>query len=233
MAIEINGKVYRNIQEQVKKNKDDISDIKERGGKGYEAGSNIVITEGDELDTISVKDGIFIKDNDISYAPLFRGQGVYVKGDEGSAYTTTMYGDGAIGRSIPNQPGYTYNLPNASGTLALADNIPTNTSDLTNDSGFLTASTLPTLSHYRTVVTGTNNFTFWYYFKDFNFDTTMNADAQVRNILMYSLVWCPILDKLGVCIQQSLGANVYDFDGNLLGSVDFTGTYSATTTKLS
>ena len=229
--IEINNKKYRNLQEQVKKNQDDIADIVERGGKGYSAGASIVITEGDETDTIDVKSGVFIKDNDTSYSSLFRGKGVWVK--EEGAYTSTSYGDGAIGRSIPNQPGYTYNLPNASGTLALADNIPTNTSDLTNDSGFLTASTLPTLSHYRTVVTGTSNFTFWYYFKDFNFDTTMSADAQVRNVGMYTLVWCPSLEKLGLCIQAALGADVYDLSGNLLGSVDFTGTFSASTTKLS
>lgn len=31
MAIEINGKIYRNIQEQVEKNKEDIEDIQDTG----------------------------------------------------------------------------------------------------------------------------------------------------------------------------------------------------------
>ena len=120
--IEINNKKYRNLQEQVKKNQDDIADIVERGGKGYSAGASIVITEGDETDTIDVKSGVFIKDDDTSYSSLFRGKGVWVKAE--GAYTSTSYGDGAIGRSIPNQPGYTYNLPNKSGTVALTSDIP-------------------------------------------------------------------------------------------------------------
>ena len=91
----------------------------------------------------------FIKDNDTSYSATFRGKGVYVKAE--GAYTSTSYGDGSIGRSIPNQPGYTYALPDKSGTFAMTSDIitsyndltdkptiPTKTSDLTNDSGFIT-----------------------------------------------------------------------------------------------
>ena len=39
----------------------------------------------------------------------------YVKAE--GQYTSTSYGDGAIGRNIPNQPGYTYTLPDKSGIL--------------------------------------------------------------------------------------------------------------------
>ena len=44
--IEINGKVYRNLQEQVEKNKDDIAEIKEHGtGESYSAGTGINISD--------------------------------------------------------------------------------------------------------------------------------------------------------------------------------------------
>lgn len=91
----------------------------------------------------------FIEDNDTSYSAVFRGKGVWVKAE--GAYTSTSYGDGSIGRTIPNQPGYTYDLPNKSGTFAMTSDIitsyndltdkptiPTKTSDLQNDSGFIT-----------------------------------------------------------------------------------------------
>ena len=44
--------------------------------------------------------------------------------------------------SYIRQNDYTYNLPTASGTLALTSDIPTTTSTLTNDSGFITNSAL-------------------------------------------------------------------------------------------
>lgn len=78
----------------------------------------------------------YIKDNDTAYSAVFRGKGAWVKNE--GAYTATSYGDGSIGRSVPNQPGYTYDLPNKSGTFAMTNDIPTKTSDLTNDSGFIT-----------------------------------------------------------------------------------------------
>lgn len=124
------------------------------GSSTIEAGYGITITG----DTISVDNTViaskaelnqFIKDNDTNYSAVFRGKGVYVKAE--GAYTSTSYGDGSIGRSIPNQPGYTYDLPNKSGTFAMTSDIitsyndltdkptiPTKTSDLQNDSGFIT-----------------------------------------------------------------------------------------------
>lgn len=44
--LKIGNKVYRNLQEQVAKNKDDIEDIKNHGGAGYTAGDNITIEDG-------------------------------------------------------------------------------------------------------------------------------------------------------------------------------------------
>jgi len=45
--LKIGNKVYRNLQEQVEKNKDDITDIKNHGGAGYTASNGIKIIEGD------------------------------------------------------------------------------------------------------------------------------------------------------------------------------------------
>ena len=65
--IEINGKTYRNIQEQVEKNKEDIEAIHNAGVPNYTAGDNITITDGviSATDTtytagsgISITDGV-------------------------------------------------------------------------------------------------------------------------------------------------------------------------------
>lgn len=45
--LKIGNNVYRNLQEQVEKNKDDITDIKNHGGAGYTASNGIKIIEGD------------------------------------------------------------------------------------------------------------------------------------------------------------------------------------------
>lgn len=107
--IEINGKVYRNIQEQVEKNKDDIAGIIERGGKGYSAGDNIVITEGDETDSIST-----------SNQPTFSNVTV----TPGGGYIHTTYGPYSIAMSIPRTPGYTLTIPTKDGTLATTSDFP-------------------------------------------------------------------------------------------------------------
>ena len=124
------------------------------GGADYTAGYGIEISDDEisvDQDVIASKAELngYIKDNDTNYSAVFRGKGAYVKAE--GAYTSTSYGDGAIGRSIPNQPGYTYTLPDKTGTFAMTSDIitsyndltdkptiPTKTSDLTNDSGFIT-----------------------------------------------------------------------------------------------
>ena len=126
----------------------------EDGTSTIEAGYGININ-GDEISidqtVVALKAELngYIKDNDTNYSAVFRGKAVWVKAE--GAYTATSYGDGSIGRSVPNQPGYTYDLPNKSGTFAMTSDIitsyndltdkptiPTKTSDLTNDSGFIT-----------------------------------------------------------------------------------------------
>ena len=130
--------------------KDGIADI--------EAGTGITIN-GDEISVdqtvVALKNELnsYLKNNDLNYSGTFRGQAVYVKAE--GTYTSTSYGDGSIGRTIPNQPGYTYTLPDKSGTFAMTDDIvtsyndltdkpsiPTKTSDLTNDSSFITSTQL-------------------------------------------------------------------------------------------
>lgn len=65
----------------------------------------------------------YIKDNDLNYSAIFRGQYAMVK--TSGAYTTTTYGDGIIGRTLPyGLPGYTYSLPDKNGTFAMVEDIP-------------------------------------------------------------------------------------------------------------
>ena len=142
--------------------KDGIADI--------EAGYGINIS-GDEISVdqtiVALKNELngYLKNNDLNYSGTFRGQAVYVKNE--GAYTSTSYGDGSIGRTIPNQPGYTYTLPDATGTIALTSDIPSltnyvtttqledalddyalktdipeNVSDLNNDAGYITNNAL-------------------------------------------------------------------------------------------
>lgn len=129
------------------------------GSATIEAGYGININ-GDEISVdqtvVALKNELnsYLKDNDLNYSGTFRGKAIYVK-TEGN-YTTTTYGDGSIGRTLPHgQPGYAYTLPDKSGTFAMTDDIitsyndltdkpsiPTKTSDLTNDSGFITSAAL-------------------------------------------------------------------------------------------
>lgn len=131
-----------------------LEEMDPSGGGEYTAGYGIDITD-DEIsvdeDVIATKNELsgYIQNNDTTYSAVFRGKGAYVKTE--GAYTSTSYGDGAIGRSISHQPGYTYTFPDKSGTFAMTvdiitsyndltdkPTIPTKTSDLTNDSGFIT-----------------------------------------------------------------------------------------------
>ena len=125
------------------------------GGADYTAGYGIEISNDKisvDQDVIASKQELngYIKNNDANYSAVFRGKGVWVKAED--AYTSTSYGDGGIARTLPyGQPGYTYTFPDKSGTFAMTvdiitsyndltdkPTIPTKTSDLTNDSGFIT-----------------------------------------------------------------------------------------------
>lgn len=67
MAITIDGKTYRNLQEQVDKNMEDIEAIHNAGVPNYTAGDNITITDGEISatdTTYTAGDGINISDAD-------------------------------------------------------------------------------------------------------------------------------------------------------------------------
>ena len=132
-----------------------LEEMDPSGGGDYTAGYGIDITDDEisvDQDVVASKNELngYIKNNDTSYSSTFRGEYAIVKGS--GAYTSTTYADGSIGRSLPyGQPGYTYTLPDKSGTFAMTvdiitsyndltdkPTIPTKTSDLTNDSGFIT-----------------------------------------------------------------------------------------------
>lgn len=102
MPIKIKGKTYRNIQEQVQKNMDDITEMKRKGYQGYEAGDNIHISDEGVISatdtTYSAGDGIIISDsNTITvdmafiklYFPLYNaGTGINITYDsENNEYT--------------------------------------------------------------------------------------------------------------------------------------------------
>lgn len=106
-----------------------------KDGTAIEAGYGIT-RNGDEISVdqtvVALKNELnsYLKDNDLNYSGTFRGQAVYVKAE--GTYTSTSYGDGAIGRNIPHQPGYTYTMPDKSGTFAMTSDIITSYNDLTD-----------------------------------------------------------------------------------------------------
>ena len=148
MSIEIKGKVYRNLQEQVEKNKEDIKDLQEHGtGETYTAGSGIDITENviSVDNTVALKSELFSGDyDDLTDKPDLT---VYAKLNDatqnitaysmtatpGSGYIHTTYGASNISISIPRTPGYTLNIPTKDGTLATTDDIPSTTNFVTLD----------------------------------------------------------------------------------------------------
>lgn len=146
--IEIDGKVYRNVQEQVKKNMDDIEEIKNSGQAGYSAGTGIDI----EGNVISVDEDVAMK-TDLDYNNLSNKPDLtkYAKLNDdtqtitasaltvtpGAGYIHTTYGPTSISMSIPRTPGFTLNIPTKDGTLATTNDIPTYTDgtgiDITNN----------------------------------------------------------------------------------------------------
>ena len=108
--------------------KDGIGAIE--AGYGIDINGNRISID-EEVVALKAELNQFIKNNDTSYSATFRGKGVWVKAE--GAYTSTSYGDGVIGRSLPyGQPGYTYTLPDKSGTFAMTSDIITSYNDLTD-----------------------------------------------------------------------------------------------------
>ena len=125
------------------------------GGGDYTAGYGIKIDNKDisiDQDVVALKSALngYIQNNDTSYSAIFRGKEAVIK-NEGE-YNSTSYQDGSIHRNIPRTAGYTYTFPDKDGTFAMKSDIitsyndltdkptiPTKTSDLQNDSGFITS----------------------------------------------------------------------------------------------
>lgn len=169
--IEINGKQYRNIQEQVKKNMEDIKELQESGGTSYTAGDGIDITEG----VISIDDTVETKANatsrfvskanltDYSINEIIVAnsnvdsdnvdlRAVYsqdvkseVSLDPTSTIIRTMSGTdiSTIGMSATEIDITTGMLKYGTNEVATKNEIPTDTSDLTNHAGFITIADVP------------------------------------------------------------------------------------------
>ena len=136
--IEINGKKYRNIQEQVEKNKEDIKELQEGGFVGYTEGDGIDIDE----DVISIDDTVVATKTDLedyelkseafsgSYNDLTDKPSIPVVNN---AILTIERNGSAICAFTANQS------INATANI----NVPTKTTDLVNDSGFITSYDIP------------------------------------------------------------------------------------------
>lgn len=279
MSIEINGKVYRNLQEQVQKNMEDIDKIKKGGGidvytkeeslnifqtkiemelyatqqqlnlniAATEArtdlllankqdtlvsGTNIKTVNGNSLlgsgnidttytagygiginnDIIAIDQNIvalknelngYLKNNDLNYSGIFRGQAVYVKNE--GAYTSTSYGDGSIGRTIPNQPGYAYTLPDKSGTFAM-------TSDIITISGL-------TMRNYKIVINDQYQYNFSV---PYVFDTDLSKYDAIRKIPVNSIIVNITNHKTGIFRWQTGTIAVIYWSDNTSTPIDLT-----------
>lgn len=277
--ITINGKEYRNLQEQVQKNMEDIDKIKKGGGIdvytkeeslnifqtkiGMElyatqqqlnlniaateartdlllankqdtlvSGTNIKTVNGNSLlgsgnidttytagygiginnDTIAIDQNIvalkselnqFIENNDTSYSATFRGKGVWVKAE--GAYTSTSYGDGGIARSIPNQPGYTYILPDKSGTFAM-------TSDIITISGL-------TMRNYKIIINDQYQYNFSV---PYVFDTDLSKYDAIRKIPVNSIIVDITNHKTGIFRWQTGTIAVIYWPDNTSTPINFT-----------
>ena len=89
--IEINGKKYRNIQEQVKENMEDIADIK--AAMPYPSNEYYTKTEADNKfqEILTTSDSISITDNEISVDEEWLETGFYTKTDSDGRYSKKLY----------------------------------------------------------------------------------------------------------------------------------------------
>lgn len=132
--VEINGKVYRNLQEQVEKNKEDIEDIKEHGtGETYTAGENIQISSDNVISATDTKytAGYGLTFGDPNEFEIDSSV-VAIKSD-----IPTIIANPEIGEL--DNPIQLEHLQVGTDKYW----IPTDTSDLTNGAGFITSSDLP------------------------------------------------------------------------------------------
>ena len=173
MAITINGKTYRNLQQQVLQNMNDIADLKEHGtGESYSAGTGINISDENVIsidNTVETKanatNRFVSKDNltDYSINEIIVGnsqvdsdnvdlRAVYsqdvkseVSLEPTSTIIRTMSGTdtSTIGLSATEIDITTPMLKYGTNEVATKNEIPTDTSDLTNNAGFITIADVP------------------------------------------------------------------------------------------
>ena len=88
-----NGKEYRNIQEQVKKNMEDITELIKKGYKGYTAGENIHISDEGVISatdtTYAAGDGINISDSNTITLDMSFVESYFPSYNEGTGITIT------------------------------------------------------------------------------------------------------------------------------------------------
>lgn len=93
MAIKIGDKTYRNIQEQVKKNMDDILDLIKKGYRGYTAGENIHISDEGVISatdtTYAAGDGINISESNTITLDMSFVESYFPSYNEGTGITIT------------------------------------------------------------------------------------------------------------------------------------------------
>jgi hypothetical protein len=135
MAITINGKTYRNIQEQVQKNKDDIEELKEQGtGETYSAGTGINISDEN---VISIDNTVATKEDITTYT---EGQGITITN------SNEIKANIGYGLEFSATESDTDEIKIDTDVIATKEDIPTvptKTSQLDNDSGFITIADVP------------------------------------------------------------------------------------------
>lgn len=143
--IEINGKVYRNLQEQVEKNKDDIEELKEHGtGETYTAGTGINISDEN---VISIDNTVATKEDINTYTAgygLTFGETNEFEIDSTVVATKSDILEYESGDGILiTTSGENLRQISVSTDVAMTDDIPTKVSQLDNDSDFITIADVP------------------------------------------------------------------------------------------
>lgn len=135
MAINIDGKTYRNLQQQVLQNMNDIQEIKEQGtGETYSAGTGINISDEN---VISIDNTVATKADIPTYT---EGQGIIITN------SNEIKANIGYGLEFSATESDTDEIKIDIDVVATKEDIPTvptKTSQLTNDSGFITIADVP------------------------------------------------------------------------------------------
>lgn len=156
MAVEINGKVYRNLPEQVKKNQEDIEAIISGGidnavhkGSAEEPSNEDIYGLKTFKEVSGGQSGIKVDGpNNNTFAKIsFTGMQASSGNNDDKVVKYSEYQAGTIANLDTSGmvPALRFiQIPNKNGTLAVISDIPTNVSAFTNDAGYITSATMPT-----------------------------------------------------------------------------------------